>query len=118
MNGTPVELNATIRISGDQAPFEVEVPVVVNKRQQPRVPRPATIIYTLEQESIDAGFTLGDVDLKTESPDIDFVSGTDRKYIFSNSNTVAEERYLFGFHYHHDGNQYYFDPEIRNEDYG
>lgn len=117
MNGQPVELKATIRISGDQAPFQVDVPVVVNKREQRGVPRRATIIYTLEQESIDAGFTLGDVDPKTASPDIEFVNGTERKYIFSNSNTVAEERYLFGFHYHHDGNKYYFDPEIVNEEY-
>lgn len=114
----PVELNATIRISGNQAPFQVDVPPVVNKREQRGVPRPATIIYTLEKDSVDAGFTLGDVDLKTESPDIEFVNGTDRKYIFSNKNTVAEERYLFGFHYRHDGNEYYFDPEILNEDYG
>ena len=116
MNDKPVELKASIRIGGDQEPFQVEVPVVRNKREQPGKPRPAIIIYTLERESIDAGFTLGDVDLKTESPDIDFVRGTDRKYIFSNSNTVAEERYLFGFNYRRDGKEYYFDPEIINED--
>ncbi|MFO7762546.1 MAG: hypothetical protein R6V61_02305 [Wenzhouxiangellaceae bacterium] len=117
MHGKPVELRASIRISGDQEPFQVDVPVVRNKRERRGVPRPATIIYTLEKESIDAGFTLGDVDLKTESPDIDFVRGTDRKYIFSNTNTVAEERYLFGFHYHRDGKRHYFDPEILNEEF-
>lgn len=117
MNGKPVQLKAPIRISGDQEPYDVEVPVVRNKREQRGVPRPATVIYTLEKESIDAGFTLGDVDLKTESSDISFVRGTDRQYIFSNSNTVAEERYLFGFNYRRDGKEYYFDPEILNEEY-
>lgn len=117
MQGKPVELRAPIRITGDRQPYQVEVPVVRNKREQRGVPRPCTIIYTLDPESIRAGFTLGGVDAKTESPDIDFIRGTDRQYFFSNSNTVAEESYLFGFHYHRDGKDYYFDPQILNEEY-
>jgi len=117
MQGNSVVLRAPITITGDQEPYQVEVPEVRNKREQRGVPRPCRIIYTLDPASIQAGFTLGEVDAKTESPDIAFERGTGQQYFFSNSNTVAEERYLFGFHYHRDGKDYYFDPEILNEEY-
>lgn len=117
MQSKAVELNAPIKITGHQEPFKVEVPVVRNKREQRGVPRPCTIIYTLDPDSVKAGFTLGEVDLKTESPDISFKSGNGRQYVFVNSNTVAKESYLFGFYYQKDGKNYYFDPQILNEDY-
>jgi len=113
---TYVELNFTITISGNAAPYSVSVPNVVNMRNTTGTPTPALIIYKLADPSIAAGFTLGDIKIKTPCPDISLVSSSATQFIFKDEDTIAVETYKFGFYYLHGDNSYYFDPDIENEE--
>lgn len=110
------ELSATITISGDAAPYTVECPTVVNMRTNSGTPRPAQITYNLAKTSIDAGFTIGGVVIKTPCPDIGLYSTSPTQLVFRDEDTVAVETYSFGFHYYRGRQSYYFDPEIENEE--
>lgn len=116
MNQAPVELAATITISGNQAPYQVDVPVVRNVRSEPGVPQPARITYTLASTSQAAGFSLGSVVPKTASDDIELIEQSETQYVFADADTQGNEQYFFGFHYLKNGQSYFFDPEIDNED--
>jgi len=116
MSQTTKELAATITISGADAPYKVDVPVVRNVRSEPGVPQPARITYTLASASQAAGFRLGSVVPKTASDDIELVEQSETQYVFADADTQATEQYFFGFHYLKNGQSYYFDPEIDNED--
>jgi len=111
-----VDLYATITISGNAAPYSVSVPNVVNMRNTTGTPRPARIIYKLAEPSIAAGFTLGDVIIKTHCPDISLVSNSPTEFIFQDEDTVAIETYEFGFYYFYGSNSYYCDPSVENEE--
>ncbi len=113
---TYAELAATITITGNAAPYTVEVPSVVNMRSNSGTPRPAMITYTLANASVNAGFTIGGVVIKTPSPDIGLYSTSPTQLVFRDEDTIAVETYAFGFHYYRGGNSYYFDPDIDNEE--
>lgn len=113
---TPVQLAATITISGSASPYTVDVPNVENKRAVEGQVQPAQITYTLAASSVSAGFTLGSVNIKTPSTDIALVSQTNTQFVFSDADTEAVETFQFGFHYLKDGSSYYVDPTILNED--
>lgn len=113
---TPVSLSATITLSGSEPPYSVSVPVVRNVRATAGVPQPAVITYTLDPASVNAGFSLGAVTIKSSSPDIRLVSQSSGQYVFEDDDTEATEVFLFGFYYSRNGESFYVDPEIDNEE--
>lgn len=115
MSTQPVQLAATITITGNTAPYSVSVPVVVNRRTDANTPRPATIVYTLAEQSQAAGFALKDVVVQHTSPDIHVQSISHTQFVFSDDDTDAVESFNFGFHYTKGGQTYFEDPDIENE---
>jgi len=111
-----VDISATITISGNSAPYTVDAPSVVNMRINSGTPRPARITYSLAKSSMDAGFTIGGVVIKTPCADIGLYSTSSTQLVFKDEDSIAVETFSFGFHYYHGGHSYYFDPDIENEE--
>ncbi|MCB1600372.1 MAG: hypothetical protein KDI66_10190 [Xanthomonadales bacterium] len=111
------QLSATITISGADSPFSVSAPNVVDMRQDSGTPNPAIITYTLAPDSAAAGFSLGDVVVKTTgSADITLLSHNATTIVFQDMDSDATEDFKFGFYYWYKNVSYYYDPDVENEE--
>ncbi len=111
------QLSATITITGSAPPFSVTAPTVTDIRTTSGVPNPAIITYTLAPESVSAGFSLGEVVIKTAgSPDITLQSNDATTIVFQDNDTQATETFQFGFYYVFNNVSYYYDPDVENEE--